>query len=228
VPRAPLFYARHSAGVARSRVMTTPELEVRAIAAERLTFFSDAVIAIALTLLALDLTVPGGATNGDLLRSVLDHRDDYIAFMISFVVIGAHWRGHHRVFRFVTMLTPRLTTLTMAWLFMQVVTPFATRVITGNGGFQVRFGFYALVEGAAFLLFVFMVLEIKRAALYRDDVPAGLFTRAINRTGTMAFAFLVSIPVSFATHWAYAVWIAAPVLWASADRVRRNLPHPSE
>ena len=109
------------------------ELEVRAIAAERLTFFADAVIAIAVTLLALDLPVPAGDTNSAMLHSAFDHRDGYLAFCISFLVIASHWRGHHSVFRYVTHLDGRLTGLTIGWLFLQVVTPFATRVITGNG-----------------------------------------------------------------------------------------------
>jgi hypothetical protein len=103
-------------------------LEVRAIAVERLTFFADAVIAIAITLLALDLPVPTGETNRELLRSVGEHFPEYLAFLVSFLVVGAHWRGHHRTFRYVTMLGGQLPRLTMYWLLMLVITPFATRV----------------------------------------------------------------------------------------------------
>ncbi|MEC3979770.1 TMEM175 family protein [Amycolatopsis sp. H20-H5] len=92
---------------------TPGALEVRAVAAERLTFFGDAVIAIALTLLALELPLPEGATNGELLHSALEHRWEYIAFLVSFLVIGAHWSGHHRVFRYVTSLGGKLGTLTL-------------------------------------------------------------------------------------------------------------------
>src|SRR3954463_2152143 len=60
--------------------------EVEILAAERLTAFSDAVVAIAITLLALGLPVPRGATNTELLRSAGDHLDDYLAFLISFAV----------------------------------------------------------------------------------------------------------------------------------------------
>lgn len=97
------------------------EIEIPAVAAERLTFFG-AVVAIALTLLALDLPVPEGSTNAQLWRSASAHREGYLAFMISFVVIAAHWLAHHRVFRYVTAWNSRLTGLTVYWLLMLVIT----------------------------------------------------------------------------------------------------------
>jgi Endosomal/lysosomal potassium channel TMEM175 len=85
--------------------------EMEFASAERLAFFSDAVVAIALTLLALGLPVPGGiespdsASVSDMIRDAARHVDDYLAFLISFLVIGAHWRLHHRVFRYVRHAT---------------------------------------------------------------------------------------------------------------------------
>ncbi|WP_405742620.1 TMEM175 family protein [Streptomyces sp. NBC_01525] len=107
--------------------------EARALAAERLIAFVDAAIAIALTLLALDLPVPAGDSTGAMLSSVSAHGKEYLAFALSFVVIAAHWRAHHEIFRHVRSLNSRLTSLTLAWLFMQVLMPFATRVITADG-----------------------------------------------------------------------------------------------
>ncbi|PWU46057.1 DUF1211 domain-containing protein [Micromonospora globispora] len=196
--------------------------DVRMVAAERLTFFADAVIAIAITLLALELPMPAGTTNAELLHSVAEHRGEYIAFVISFVVIGAHWDGHHRVFRYVTSLGGRLSRLSMYWLLMQVVTPFATKVLTGDGAFQVRFGFYAAVQAAAGLLFLLMVREIRRNHLYRLGTPPGMFTNAIVRTGVLAGAFLVSIPMSFFTAYSYLCWIAMPVVTAIVMRILRR------
>lgn len=188
------------------------DLEVRAIAAERLTFFVDAVIAIALTLLALDLTPPNSITNAEFLRSLSDHSEEYLAFLISFVVIAAHWSSHHRVFRYVTHLDGRLTTLTLLWLLMQVTTPFATRVITGSGADQARYGLYAVVQILADSLFILMVREIQRHRMHRDDMPREVFVRTYVRSASIAAGFAISIPVSFVTHYSYLVWIAVPVL----------------
>jgi uncharacterized membrane protein len=188
------------------------ELEVRAIAAERLTFFADAVIAIAVTLLALDLPVPAGDTNGEMLRSAVEHRDGYLAFGISFLVIASHWRNHHRVFRYVTRLDSRLTTLTLGWLFMLVITPFATRVITGNGAFQFRFGFYSIVQVVAVVLFALMSRDIERKGLSRPDTPTEIHAHTFLRTAGFTSGFLLSIPVSFLTSYSYVCWIIAPMV----------------
>lgn len=188
------------------------ELEVRAIAAERLTFFADAVIAIAITLLALDLPLPQGTTNAAMLHALRVNEDAYLAFVISFMVIAAHWRGHHRVFRYVTHLDGRLTGLTMTWLFMQVIVPFATRVLTGDGAFQARFGFYAVVQIASFVPFALMVREIKRNHLYRANTPPTMFSSTYVRMIGIGAGFALSIPVSLFTHYAYICWIVAPVL----------------
>ena len=189
------------------------DLMVRAIAAERLTFFSDAVIAIALTLLALNLTLPAGTTNAEMLRSFLANREEYLAFVVSFLVIAAHWRAHHLIFRYVTHLDGHLVGFTLAWLFAQVILPFATRVITGNGAFQFRFGFYAVVEILAFVCFLLMVHEIQRKHLYRDNVPPHMFRHTYLRLIGFAAGFAVSIPVSFFTGLSYLCWIAGPVVF---------------
>ncbi|HEX5120412.1 MAG TPA: TMEM175 family protein [Pseudonocardiaceae bacterium] len=203
---------------------TEGELEVRSLAVERLTFFADAVVAIAITLLALDLPVPQGDTNSQIWHDILAHRDEYLAFAISFMVISAHWRGHHAVFRYVTYLDGRLSGLTMGWLFFQVVTPFATRVITGDGAFQFRFYFYVLVQIGAFVLFTLMVREIETRHLYRNDTPAHMFRHIYVRELGMATGFLISLPVALFTGWAYACWAAGPLAVNAYRRVRGRLP----
>jgi uncharacterized membrane protein len=187
------------------------EPDPRAIAAERLTFFADAVIAIAITLLALELPVPQGRTNHDLFRSVYEARGDYIGFLISFYVIAINWSNHHRVFRYVTRIGGRLSLYSLLWLLMQVITPFATKVLTGEGGFQFRFILYATVQALAGVFFILMVHEIQKHRLYRPDIPPGKFGDAYFGSGIMTAAFLVSIPVAFVSESAYDIWVFVPI-----------------
>ncbi|MEV8504026.1 TMEM175 family protein [Actinoplanes sp. NPDC051475] len=193
-----------------------------AVAAERLTFFGDAVIAIAITLLALELPVPEGLTNGDVLHEISGERGDYIAFLISFVVIGAHWSGHHRVFRHVNRIGGRLVPLTMLWLLMQIVTPFATKVLSGDGAFQFRFILYAAVQALAGILFMLMVREVQAHHLYGPQTPPAMFANAYIGTGSLALGFLLSIPVAFFTEYAYDFWFGVPVLIALFRRLVVN------
>jgi uncharacterized membrane protein len=198
-----------------------PEILAKAVAAERLTFFADAVIAIAITLLALELPVPEGAGNRELLHSVAEHRNEYLAFLISFIVIGAHWNGHHRVFRWVESLGGRLSGLSLGWLFLLVITPYATRVLNGDGAFESRFVFYAAVQAATGAMFALLVHQIRKHRLYREGTPPAALTHATAATLSLSAGFLVSIPVAFFTHLAYACWIIVPWLSSLGFRLFR-------
>ena len=81
--------------------MSDDEREIDAKAAERLTFFSDAVVAIAITLLAIDLPVPEGGSLSLFWTSVRHDDGHYLAFLLSFVAIAAAWFDHHDLFRYV-------------------------------------------------------------------------------------------------------------------------------
>jgi uncharacterized membrane protein len=205
-------------------IVSTPDadevghLEIELIAAERLTFFSDAVVAIAITLLALELPVPLATTNAGFLHEIGKEQQAYLAFGISFAVIAAHWYGHHRMFRYATGLNGRVIRWNMLWLLMIIVTPFATKVLTADGAFEARFTFYAAVQALAGLCFALAVRALDRAGLMREDTPPqavpGTYWRMIFLIGS----FLVSIPIAFATRWAYLCWVAMPLAARGARR----------
>jgi uncharacterized membrane protein len=126
-------------------------MEAESRAADRLNLFSDAVVAIAITLLAIELPVPEGGTVPRFWESVRHNGSHDAAFLISFFVIAAAWRDHHDIFRYVTRVDSRLRMLNFGWLLMIVLNPFATRLLTtpGHDTLQVhalRFGFYALLQ----------------------------------------------------------------------------------
>ena len=198
---------------------------------ERLAFFSDAVVAIAMTLLALDLPVPDADSASGLGEFVADHFGEYLAFLISFFVIAQYWRGHHRVYRYVTDAPPRLVTLNILWLLTVVVTPYATRVIYGgedisHSDFPWRFGFYALVQVCAALTFFLAQRYLEREGLLAPETPPGLLQRGRTRNLVLMSLFGVSIPLAFVIHgWAFVAWSLIPVVMAAVTRVVRRR-HP--
>jgi uncharacterized membrane protein len=186
--------------------------ELKITGVERTIFFSDAVVAIAITLLALDLHVPGGGTNAEFWRDMHQHLDDYIGFLVSFAVIGSHWLGHHHVFGWVARLSSGLARWNLLWLLMIVITPFATRVIVGDEAFAARFTLYALVQAVNSIFFILALYDIDRHQLARTGTPRTVFVGAYQQSFTVAGLFLVSIPIAFLTHWAYLCWVAIPVV----------------
>ena len=189
--------------------------EVEATATSRVIFFSDAVVAIAITLLALGLPLPhstGSTTNSQLLHALAGYSDEYLAFIISFAAIGGHWAAHRRVFRYVTRVNRRVGQLTLVWLLMMVLTPFAARLLAGDGGFGVRFALYVLIQVTASGCLVLMSRAVIRADLLRPEAPeAARHPDNVTRL-TIIVMFALSVPVAFFTAWAFALWGAVPLV----------------
>jgi uncharacterized membrane protein len=198
---------------------------------ERLVFFSDAVVAIAITLLALDLHVPGGDSNRAFWHDAVAHGNDYLSFLISFAVIGNYWMGHHRVFGYVTEVSGGLMRWNMLWLLTIVATPFATRIIVGDGALAARITVYAVAQALAATFFLLAVSEVDRKGLVRDGTPRAVITDAYRLMSTVAVLFLVSVPLAYLVgRWAYVCWAAIVVVnrtWVLvSDRRSRSRTAP--
>ncbi len=200
-------------------------------AAERLVFFSDAVVAIALTLLAIELPVPAGASASELATAVGESFSEYLAFLISFLVIFLHWNGHHRLLRYLTDGPPALVRWNGLWLFAIVLTPFVTKVLTGGDGggsaFPWRFGLYALVQVVAGVGFLMTALTMRREGLIEPGAPPELVTHSLTRILALVVVFGVSIPIAFVIgQWAYVVWSIGQPLFFAVLRLRRRRTTP--
>lgn len=79
---------------------------------ERVVFFNDAVFAIAITLLIIDIKIPElphlEITDKQLLYKLSGLIPKFIGFIISFFVIGLYWLAHHRMFKYVTSVNQKL------------------------------------------------------------------------------------------------------------------------
>ena len=101
---------------------------------ERLITFTDAVVAIALTLLVLPLTEIATDLEDDRgVWAVLgDHRDALGAFLLSFAVIWVFWTAHHRMMEYFDAYDGVILRLTLVWLLTIVVLPFVTQLLSGE------------------------------------------------------------------------------------------------
>jgi uncharacterized membrane protein len=201
-----------------------PELEARA--ADRMTLFSDAVVAIAITLLAIDLPVPEGRTTAEFLSDVSKHLGSYSAFLISFVSIAGSWANHHDLFHNTRRVDAKLRHLNMLWLLTIVLLPFATKLLTNQGNdvlavHALRYGFYALVQAVESLL-VLAMLRYMTANDMAEGLPADKVTSVTEQSSVLILGFALSIPVFFATTYGWVLWIAIPLVSHSWLRNRRR------
>jgi uncharacterized membrane protein len=209
------------------------DYEVRA--ADRLTFFSDAVVAIAITLLAIDLPVPEGHTVSEFWSSVRHESGHYAAFLISFFVIAAAWGDHHGIFRYVRRVDSRLRMINTFWLLMIVLNPFATRLLTVSGAealqvHALRFSFYALLQVLASAA-MFAALAHMVSHQLAPDLPQGVAIDLARQSYNLILGFGLSIPLFFVWRNAWVTWIVVPLvvnLWRHQVRRRSRQDGPGQ
>lgn len=98
---------------------------------ERIIFFSDAVFAIAITLLVIELKVPkieGTITDHNFLLALSEELPKLSGFVFSFFIIGLYWTVHHNIFGFVVNYSRKLVWLNLIFLFTIALMPFSTAV----------------------------------------------------------------------------------------------------
>jgi uncharacterized membrane protein len=89
--------------------------------------FSDGVFAVAITLLALELRVPGG--EGPLAHRLLATWPSYLAYIVSFLTIGIMWLNHHTMFAHIVRVDRALLMLNLLLLLFVAAVPFPTQLI---------------------------------------------------------------------------------------------------
>jgi uncharacterized membrane protein len=167
---------------------------------ERLLFFSDAVFAIAITLLALEIRLPvtsGPLTDAQLLQGLWTIWPKYLGYIVSFLVIGVFWMGHHRRFQFIECYDRTLILLNIFLLMVVAFVPFPTSIISQYGN-QTATIFYALTITAMGLLSV----AIWQYASHHNRLVSPQITqqqrrRETLRTLVVPSIFALSVGISF-------------------------------
>lgn len=180
----------------------------------RIVAFSDGVFAIAITLLVLNLDIPKHINAGDLTDALWDQREHFIAYALSFAVIGRFWINHHRFFGDVTGFDGKLLGLNLFYLAWIVLIPFSSKVIGEHGTETAALVLYAINIAAVVLVGMWMFSDARRSGLSSvDDDDAEEFRR---RSLMIAGVFLASIPLALIDGriviWAWLALFIAPRL----------------
>lgn len=118
---------------------------------ERFILFSDAVFAICITLLVIEIKVPNRDelhiySDANLWNYLSRHSLKFFGFLISFGIIGHYWSVHHRIFGYAKNYTTSLLWINLAFLFSVVLLPFSSDLLGEYGSdtnMLIPYGVYA-------------------------------------------------------------------------------------
>jgi uncharacterized membrane protein len=141
--------------------------------------FSDGVLAIAITLLVLEVGVPT-ASEDDLLGALVDEWPSYLAYLVSFSTIGAVWLKHSVMTDYLASATATLIRLNLLLLLVVTFLPFPTRLLAEYIGEDDAGRIATTVYGVNLLLAAVLLSVLWRYAVHerlvRPDVPAAALT----------------------------------------------------
>ena len=195
---------------------------------DRLIFFSDAVFAIVMTLLVLDIRVPDVSPDEvqEVPGLVLELWPKFLSYLLSFFVIGLYWIGHHQTFRYVRSYDRTLLWLNLLFLLSISFIPFPTALLGEYGELRFAVIFYAASLALARLLLALVWWYVFSGPIRTsDDLDRGLASFHLLRSLAIPAIFVLSIGIAFfSPELAIASWVLLVVADTMAWRLwkRRN------
>ena len=186
---------------------------------ERLTAFTDGVVAIIITIMVLEVKVPQGAD----LASLQAQLPVFLGYVLSFVYVGIYWNNHHHMLAAVNTITGPILWANMHLLFWLSVVPFATAWMGENHEAALpvaAYGFVLIMNATAYTILMLM--------LVRHEGPDSALAKAMGRDwkGRLSWlAYAIAIGLAFVQPVASKlIYLAVAIVWFVPDpRVERTL-----
>ena len=186
----------------------------------RLEAFSDAVIAIIITIMVLELRVP----HGDSVEELRPLLPVFLSYVLSFVYVGIYWNNHHHMLNACTKVTGAVLWANLHLLFWLSLFPFATGWMGENHFTALPISLYGVV-----LLMAAIAYYVLQQVIIAAEGPDSLLKRAIGGDwkGKLSPAFYIAAIVAA---WrsplvAEALFVAVALIWLIPDRrIEKVLP----
>ncbi len=185
----------------------------------RLEAFSDAVIAIVMTIMVLELVPPHGTELADLAPLV----PLFLAYVLSFAYLAIYWNNHHHLLQAAKTVSGRVLWANMHLLFWLSLVPFATAWIGETHFAPIPMAVYGVVLIMAAFAYTFLVVALRRAPGQTDTIAAALGGAFKERISPVIYGIAIPISlvaplVSLALYWLVAA------LWIVPDpRIERRI-----
>jgi uncharacterized membrane protein len=180
---------------------------------DRLTAFSDGVIAIIITIMVLELKVPHGADWSALASLV----PVFLSYVLSFVYVAIYWNNHHHLFHTVTRVDGLILWANMHLLFWLSLTPFATGWMGENNFAPLPTAVYGVA-----LLMPALAYYLLQKAITRTHGMASTLARALGSDikGKISLLFYIgAILLALVSPWiSVALYTLVALIWLIPDR----------
>jgi uncharacterized membrane protein len=190
----------------------------------RVEAFSDGVMAIAITLLVLDLKVPSAAEvsdRGTLVAALLNHWPSYLAYLAAFLTIGIIWLNHRTFVDRVSRFDNRMQWFNLALLLGVATLPFPTALMAAyvnapGPEASTAAAAYGLLSVATALPWILMWRHlVRRPDLLEPPLTASYARAELKRASIGPVVYLVAIPIALvAPIVALVFYVAIAVLYA--------------
>ena len=194
---------------------------------ERLILFSDAVFAIAITLLVIELKLPelDELTEDSLQQSLRDAFPHFFSFVMSFMIIGIYWMSHHRMFYYVTDYNRRLIWMNLFFLFFIALMPFSSNVFGVYSGLNTAFLVYvfniSMLALFNYMLYGYISRPDKKLSHGLDNRRLVKYFQARSWVVPLCFGIGVLITLTAKSPWMLAFSRMTPILIIPGMRIIR-------
>ena len=195
---------------------------------ERMIFFSDAVFAIVITLLVIDIHAPHlpfGSPDRDYWISLVNLTPEFIGFFISFFVIGIFWAGHHRTLSLASHYSRKLLFPNLVLLVTVAAMPFFTAFASANPGMRVPVLCYCGWLAIAGTANRWLQTIVTRPPMVDETVPAELIATTRDRGLAVILGAVTGMAMGWFIPVLGQVMLCTIPLWRLALHRVRARPH---
>jgi uncharacterized membrane protein len=178
----------------------------------RLLFFSDAVFAIVLTLLVLELRPPEGSTDAELMEGLGHLLPHMIAFTTSFALVSVFWLAHMSIMRTARAFSWTVAAFNLVFLFTISLMPFVSAVLGETKRLALAWEIYCIALMTASAAQTALLIAVTSTSA---DIGAREFSYRVLRALSPGLAFGVGLALTIAGYLDYAFWSPAliPVIF---------------
>ena len=179
----------------------------------RVEAFSDAVIAVIITIMALELRAPHGAT----LDAVRDQLPGLLVYVLSFVFVGIYWNNHHHLLRAADRISGAVMWANLFLLFWLSLIPVLTEWLRDEYRHALpaaAYGAVALTAGLAYWILQRTLIQ----ANGRDSAVAKAIGSDLKGYASLVL-YAAGVGLAFVSPWiSYVCYVAVSIMWFVPDR----------